>query len=86
MEPAPLVRRCPFCGTETTQPRCQTCGRDPGAARRVCHQCKRQTPITEVPCMHCKVGPTSELGWKVPVIVLMFVIAIAISIAIHSAR
>jgi predicted amidophosphoribosyltransferase len=81
----PLVRRCPFCSTETPEPRCPTCQRDPTAARRVCHQCKKQTPTAEPACMHCRVGKASEMSWKVPVIVAMFVAAFLISLAIHSA-
>lgn len=86
MEAAPFVRRCPFCGTQTTQPRCETCQRDPSAPRRVCAHCQKQTPTAEKACMHCRGAAGSELAWKVPLIVILFVVAFAVAIALQTIR
>ena len=77
---------CPFCGAPAAPPRCATCQRDPTAMRRVCAGCRRQTPTIEPVCMHCQRAPANEMAWKIPVIVLLFVVAFAISVAIALAR
>lgn len=33
--------------------------------------------------MHCQVAAGSDLSWKIPVIILMFIAAIVISVAIR---
>jgi len=86
IEAAPLARRCPFCGTPTAQARCETCHRDPTAARRVCARCQKQTPTAEKACMHCGGAAGSELAWKVPLIIVLFVVAIAIAVALQTVR
>jgi predicted amidophosphoribosyltransferase len=74
---------CPFCGTATAASRCERCVRDPRAPRRVCAACARQTPIHEPVCMHCGAGKPNDMAWKVPVIILMFVVAFALAVALH---
>jgi len=74
---------CPFCRTATAASRCERCLRDPRAARRVCAACARQTPVHEPACMHCGASAPNDLVWKVPVIVLMFVVAFALAVALH---
>ena len=86
MEPAAQAFPCPFCGAQAQSPRCMTCQRDPRAPRRICAHCKKQTPTNEPKCMHCQVAAGSELGWKVPVIVLMFIVAFIIAIAVQSIK
>jgi hypothetical protein len=41
------------------------------------------TPLNEPACCHCGQAIRSELRWKVPVIILMFVVAIAVSVAVQ---
>jgi len=86
MDPSAQVIPCPFCGSQVTGPQCQTCRRDPRAARRICSNCKKQTPNTEPKCMHCQVAKGNDMGWKIPLIVLMFIIAFAIAIAAQSIK
>jgi hypothetical protein len=33
--------------------------------------------------MHCGAGKPNDLIWKVPVIILMFVVAFALAVALH---
>jgi flagellar basal body-associated protein FliL len=35
--------------------------------------------------MHCQIAAGSDLSWKIPLIVVLFLLALAISIAVHSA-
>lgn len=34
--------------------------------------------------MHCGVGKSSDLGWKIPVIILLFLLAFVLAFVIHS--
>ena len=77
--------RCPFCLAELHGDRCDKCGRDPTATRNVCPACKKMTPTAEPRCSHCGAGRTSELRWKIPLIIAVFAVAIALSIAIQLA-
>ncbi len=83
MQPQPYALPCAFCGTTTDQVRCQACQRDPRGARRVCSRCKKNTPSAEKTCMHCGVGATSDLGWKIPLIVVLFLLAFAVAVAVR---
>jgi RNA polymerase subunit RPABC4/transcription elongation factor Spt4 len=76
-------RICPFCGGSATATRCGACNRDPSAPRVVCAHCKKMTPTAEPGCCHCGELRKSELRWKVPLIIALFVIAFAISIAVR---
>jgi hypothetical protein len=77
-----LTRPCPFCGTTVEFSTCPSCKRDPTAARRVCTSCQKMTPVAERACVHCHIVPTSELAWKVPVIIALFVGALILSVAV----
>lgn len=77
-----LVRPCPFCGATVEGAACPSCKRDPTAARRVCASCQKMTPTVERACVHCKAVASSELAWKVPVIIAMFVGVFLLSIVV----
>ena len=77
------VYRCPFCGGETPGPYCTKCGRQRNTSRRVCHACSELTPKDEVNCCHCGEAPRNELAWKIPAIIVMFVVAIGLSILLR---
>ena len=79
---AALTRPCPFCGATVDGAACPSCKRDPTAPRRVCASCQKMTPTAERACVHCQIVPTSELVWKVPVIIALFVGALIISIVV----
>jgi predicted amidophosphoribosyltransferase len=75
---------CPFCDTAITEGvRCPGCGRDPTLTRRVCPRCQKMTPQIESTCSHCGAALGSELSWKIPLIVGLFIAAFALSIVIH---
>ena len=76
---------CPFCDDVRGGQPCGTCGRapDPDLSRRPCPACQQMTPLNEPACCHCGQTIRSELRWKVPVIILMFVVAIAVSVLVQ---
>jgi RNA polymerase subunit RPABC4/transcription elongation factor Spt4 len=76
-------RNCPFCGAVGQGAVCCSCGRDTAAARRPCKKCGRMVPTAEQSCWNCGAAFRSDLWWKIPVIVLLFLAAIIISIAIN---
>lgn len=51
--------------------------------QRVCTACRNLTPATEPACSQCGAPFRSDLRWKVPLIVLLFALALAISVAIE---
>ena len=55
-------------------------------ARRVCDACKKMTPLAEPGCVHCGGKAASEMAWKVPVIVAMFVGAVILSVVLGAIR
>jgi len=73
------MRACPFCSNAEGGNPCGLCGRAPTASRKVCAACKKMTPLDEPQCSHCGTALRSELRWKIPVIVAMFVAAISVS-------
>lgn len=78
---ASQTRPCPFCGSDAVD-LCPSCGRDITASRRICKKCGRQTPKNESQCVHCHASHTSSLVWKLPLIVFIFLLAFALSIAV----
>jgi predicted amidophosphoribosyltransferase len=78
---APTI--CPFCGNTGPGAQCLGCHRDKTAPRRICKACKAQTPSSEPRCHACGHQNVSELRWKVPVIVAMFIAAFIISVLIQ---
>ncbi len=84
MSDAAVARPCPFCGGDASGATCARCGRDPTAARRVCASCKKLTPTKEAACVHCRAVATSDLSWKIPLIIGLFVAAIILSMVLSS--
>lgn len=78
------VRTCPFCAAAAPDRQCAACGRDTTAARRPCPTCGRMGPTSEPTCWNCGVAARSDLRWKVPLIVLMFLVALVLSILLNA--
>lgn len=74
-------RVCPFCGAPAAAQMCTSCGRDTTAPRRPCGKCGSMAPSCDRGCWNCGAGFKSDLWWKVPLIVLLFLLAFAISVA-----
>jgi hypothetical protein len=74
-------RVCPYCGVAAPGQVCANCRRDTTARRRICSKCGRITPSAEPACMSCGKHYTSDLTWKIPVIIVMFIVVVIISIA-----
>jgi hypothetical protein len=79
-------RVCPYCGSSAPGQTCPTCNRDTTAPRRVCAKCGRITPMTEPVCLGCQTPYRSDMVWKVPVIIVLFIAAIILGIAILSSK
>ena len=75
-------RACPFCATPAAAQFCGSCGRDTTAPRRPCGKCGRLVPSKESFCWSCGAAFKSDLRWKVPLIVFLFLLAFAISIGL----
>lgn len=65
---------------------CPACQRDTSLPRRVCPACKRMTPKAEPSCMHCGKTFHSEMWWKIPLIIGLFVLAVIVSFLLALAR
>lgn len=83
---ASLARPCPYCDAPVEGPACPSCQRSPTSPRRVCRGCGKMTPADERACCRCGAVATSELAWKVPLIIAIFVVGIAIAVALQLAR
>ena len=79
------ARACPYCRHPATQMFCETCGRDTTAPRRPCPHCRQMVPSNEPRCWNCGTQFRNEMWWKIPLIILLFVIAIIIGIVIRLA-
>ncbi len=75
-------RACPFCGAPAAERFCGACGRDTTAPRRPCARCKRMVPSSERVCWSCGAGFTSDMWWKIPLIVFLFLLAFLVSIVL----
>jgi predicted amidophosphoribosyltransferase len=75
-------RVCPFCGAHTAAQVCSSCGRDTTAPRRPCGKCRRMVPSGESVCWNCGAGFRSDMWWKIPLIVFLFLLAFLISIVL----
>lgn len=80
------VRTCPFCRAAAESRVCPACGRDTTAPRRPCASCGRIVPVAERVCYACGAAHTSEMWWKIPLIVLLFVLAFVVSIVLALLR
>jgi predicted nucleic acid-binding Zn ribbon protein len=76
------TRACPFCGAAAATQLCKSCGRDTTASRRPCPACKKMVPSSETVCWNCRAVLHSDLRWKIPVIILLFVLAFIVGIGI----
>ena len=52
--------------------------------QRVCASCKQLSPKTDPACAHCGTTFRSDMRWKIPLIVLLFVLAFVVSIWLQS--
>lgn len=73
-------RVCPFCGASASAQVCGSCGRDTTAPRRPCGKCGQMAPSSERACWNCGAGFKSDLRWKIPLIIFLFLLAFVISI------
>ncbi len=85
MTAPPEARRCPFCEASTTERSCQSCKRDTTAPRGPCQSCGRMKPTAEPRCWHCGGEVKSDLRWKIPLIIVLFLAAMVLSILLHLA-
>lgn len=79
---------CPFCGNGLagaagSPASCPSCGRNPRVPRKPCPHCQGWTPSAEPACCRCGERFKSELRWKVPLIIGIFLLAFLVSAAIH---
>jgi predicted amidophosphoribosyltransferase len=79
---------CPYCGAPLASGTwvCARCGRDANAPRRPCPKCGRVTPSAEPACMSCGAVFKSDMRWKVPLIVAIFLLSIVLSVAVALVR
>jgi len=77
------ARTCPFCDAPAEQTTCSSCQRDTTAARRPCQSCAKMMPLQDNICPRCKASQSHELSWKIPIIVIMFVIATILGILLR---
>lgn len=77
-----VAQQCPFCHAEASGQTCAMCGRDVTASRRVCARCGAMAPAADSGCWKCGAAFTSDLRWKVPVIIALFVAAFLLAIVL----
>lgn len=82
----PPGRVCPFCGAPAAAQFCGSCGRDTTGPRRPCGKCKRMVPSSERACWNCGAGFKTDMWWKIPLIVFLFLLAFVISILLALAK
>lgn len=75
---------CPFCGTATRTQSCDRCGRDTAAHRRLCPSCGKMAPASDASCWSCGRPFRSDLWWKVPLIIGLFVVAFVVVVLIQA--
>ena len=77
---------CPFCGGTSNSQLCNWCGRDTTAPRRPCGKCRRMVPSSERACWNCGAAFSSDLRWKIPLIIFLFVLAFVVSVLLALLR
>ncbi len=83
----PPGRVCPFCGAPADAAKfCGSCGRATTAPRRPCGQCRRMVPTGERACWNCGAVFKSDMRWKIPLIIFLFILAFIISILLALVR
>jgi len=80
-----MKRNCPFCGEVAEGDSCQSCGLPVTASRRVCTKCGKITLSQDSKCVHCGMVKPNELAWKIPLIIILFIIAFVITVLIQLA-
>jgi len=78
-----MSRLCPFCGANARHELCPGCGRNVGLPRLICTSCQKQTPKAEKVCCHCGQSQKSDLRWKLPLIIAMFVAAAILTVLLE---
>lgn len=75
---------CPYCGAPLAAGTwlCAQCGRDANAPRRPCPKCGRVTPSAERACWSCGAVFKSDMRWKVPLIVALFLLSFVLSVGL----
>ena len=76
--PCPYCRELLYSGPYI----CGRCGRNPSAPRRPCPKCGRVTPTAERNCWNCGAAFKSDMRWKVPLIVALFLLSFVLSVAV----
>ena len=76
----PPGRVCPFCRAPAAAQVCGSCGRDTTAPRRPCGRCRQMVPSSERVCPKCGAAFRSDMSWKIPLIILLFLLAFVVSI------
>ena len=76
----PTGRACPFCRAPAASKFCGSCGRDTTAPRRPCTKCGRMVPSSERACWNCGAAFKSDMRWKIPLIIFLFLLAFLISV------
>jgi hypothetical protein len=82
----PMGRVCPFCGAPAAEQFCGSCGRNTTAPRRPCGKCRQMVPSSEPACWNCGAGFKSDMRWKIPLIVFLFLLAFVISVLLALVR
>jgi predicted nucleic acid-binding Zn ribbon protein len=79
---------CLYCGAPlaTGTWLCARCGRDSTAPRRPCTKCGRVTPTAERACLNCGSVFKSDMRWKVPLIIFLFLLGIVLSVVVALVR
>lgn len=80
------IAACPFCEGDVRDGECLSCGRDPRAPRRICGQCGQGTPEEETSCCRCRTPFHSEMWWKIPLILTLFVLAFILAVVLQLAQ
>ena len=79
---------CPYCRARLKPDHlyCGQCGRNPSVPRRPCPKCGRVTPTAERACWHCGSVFKSDMRWKVPLIVALFLLSLVLSVGLALVR
>ena len=81
-------RVCPFCASPVASSLnvCAACGRDTTASRRPCRECRRMTPSDERACWNCGARARIDARWKIPLVIFLSLLSLALMIAGRALR
>ena len=68
-------RACPYCRAAAPAQICPACGRDTTAPRKICKSCGKVVPAKDAKCWSCGTAFTSEMTWKIPLIIGLLLLA-----------